>query len=342
MKNRVRLMVMSVIVVVLVVCVVPMLIQLNHLDHEVQSISQLRAHEHSIWILIAILSAGMMLGGYALATMQARQLAKPIVELIDNARLCGGGEEFVPLARTGIAEIDQLAQTFHNSASRMKEAIGRERQYSADVSHQLRTPLASLRLKLDAAGSRCPPEVIQPFLNDLLHMERTIDHLREATRTSGLLSDVVLLDGVTRRAYQRWQPILAQDGRSLVIPEVGSLAAQGSATSFDQILDVLISNAHAHGRGSIVVAIRSLWGGCAIDVADEGDGLIAGDEERIFRRGEGAGQGLGLSIARALTEADGGRLVLISRKPTTFSLVAIAPTDPVLVAAHGQPLPRWS
>jgi signal transduction histidine kinase len=342
MKSRFRLMVLSVIVGVLVVCVAPMLLELNHIDSELQSISQLRTHEHSIWVLIAILAVGMMLGGYALATMQAKQLAKPIVELIDSARLCGGGEEFAPLARTGIAEIDQLAQTFHNSACRMKEAIGRERQYSADVSHQLRTPLASLRLKLDAAGSRCSPELIQPFLNDLLHMERTIDHLRQATRTSGPFSEVVLLDGVAHRAYQRWQPILAKYGRSLVIPEVGSLAVQGSATSFDQILDVLISNAHVHGRGSIVVAIRSLWGGCAIDVADEGDGLSAGDEERIFRRGEGAGEGLGLSIARALTEADGGRLVLISRKPTTFSLVAMAPTDPVLAASDGQPLPRWS
>jgi signal transduction histidine kinase len=341
-RNRLRLMMMSAMLGVLVVCVAPILLELDHMNGEAPSMSHFRDHEHAIWILVAVLAIGIMLCGFAFATALAQRMVEPILELINSTRLCGDGQAFLPLAPTGIAEIDQLAQMFHNSATRVREAMVRERQYSADVSHQLRTPLASLRLRLDAAGSGCQPELVQPFLNDLLHMERTIDHLLQLARASSVLPDMVLLDGVMHRAYERWQPILAKDGRSLVISEAAAVAAQGSAIAFDQILDVLISNAHVHGRGSVVVTIRSLWGGCALDVSDEGDGLAAGDEDWIFRRGEGSGHGIGLSIARALTESEGGRLVLVSRKPTTFSLVALAPVDLLLVASGSRSLPASS
>ena len=110
---------------------------------------------------------------------------------------------------------------------------------------------------------------------------------------------------------------------------------QGSAIAFDQLLDVLISNAHRHGHGTITVAIRSLLGGTALDVQDEGTGLVAADAERIFRRGVGKHHGLGLSIGRTLAEAEGARLIVTNLLPTTFSLVALNAMEGVLVASHG-------
>ena len=114
---------------------------------------------------------------------------------------------------------------------------------------------------------------------------------------------------------------------------------QGSSTAFDQVLDVLISNAHRHGHGTITVAIRSLFGGTAIDVQDEGTGLAAADAEQIFRRGVGKHHGLGLSIGRTLAESEGARLVVTNLRPTTFSLVALNAVEGVLVASRGQSLP---
>jgi signal transduction histidine kinase len=282
----------------------------------------------------------MVVAGYVLATIQARRLAGVMVRLRDIARLCGEGEPFEPLAPTGIAEIDQLARTFQSSSLRIKEALLLERQFSADVSHQLRTPLASLRLKLDALDPvRWPAAKTQPFRNDLLQMERTIDHLLHLERAPTRLESVAVLDDVLRRALQRWTPILAADSRSIRVVEGASAVVQGSGIVFDQILDVLISNAHRHGEGTITVAVRSLLGGTALDVQDEGTGLAAADVERIFWRGVGEQNGLGLSIGRTLAEAEGARLMLTQLLPTTFSLVALNAVEGVLAASRGLPLP---
>lgn len=263
-----------------------------------------------------------------------------MVRLREIVQLCGQGESFEPLAPTGIVEIDQLARTVQSSAFQVKEAILLERQFSANVSHQLRTPLASLRLNLDALDPlRWPTEKTQPFRNDLMQMERTIDHLLHLDRAPARLDSVVVADDVIRRALQRWQPILTRDARLIGVVEGESAVVRGSAVVFDQVLDVLISNAHRHGHGTITVAIRSLLGGTAIDVQDEGTGLIAADAELIFQRGVGEHHGLGLSIGRTLAEAEGARLSVTNLLPTTFSLVALNAVEAVLVASHGQPLP---
>ncbi len=338
MKKHPSLLITAVLVAVTVLFVAPILIELDRLVRDGGRLTASRTDEHVVWVLLAGLSISMVLAGYVLATYQARRLTRPMERLRHIAELCGQGESFEPLAPTGIVEIDELAQTFQSSAFRVKEAILHERQFSADVSHQLRTPLASLRLKLDALDPvRWPTEKTQSFRNDLLQMERTIDHLLHLDRAPARLDSVVVVDDVIRRALQRWQPILTRDARHIRIVPGESAVVQGSAIAFDQVLDVLICNAHRHGHGTITLATRSLLGGTSIDVQDEGTELIVA--EQIFRRGVGEHNGLGLSIGRTLAEADGARLILTKLLPTTFSLVALNAVEGVLVAPHGQPLP---
>ena len=225
-------------------------------------------------------------------------------------------------------------------AFRVQGAILLERQFSADVSHQLRTPLTSLRLKLDALDpSRWPAQEMQPLRNDLIQMERTIDHLLNLDRAPARLNCVVVLDEVMGRTLQRWQPILAGESRPIRVVSRETAVVQGSAVVFDQILDVLICNAHRHGQGAITVTIRPLLGGTAIDVQDEGASLVTGDSERIFQRRIGDQHGLGLSIGRTLAEAEGARLILSNLAPTTFSLVALNAMDGVVGASHSQLVP---
>ena len=95
---------------------------------------------------------------------------------------------------------------------------------------------------------------------------------------------------------------------------------------------MLLENAIRHGRGAVTVATRQIPGGAAIDVADEGGVLDPTASERIFRRGEGKGTGIGLALARSLVEADGGRLVLSHQNPTTFSLILLDRGDDTPVA----------
>ncbi len=342
MTKRLSLFITGVLTVVLVLFVAPILIGLDRVVRDGGGSAAARTDEHAVWLLLAGLSVSIVVAGYVLATYQGRRLTRPMVRLSEIAQLCGQGESFEPLAPTGIVEIDQLAQTLQNSAFRVKEAILLERQFSADVSHQLRTPLASLRLKLDALDPVCwPTEKTQPLRNDLMQMERTIDHLLRLERAPARLDSVVVLDDVIHRALQRWQPILTGDARHIRVVDGEFALVQGSAIVFDQVLDVLISNAHRHGKGTITVAIRSLLGGTAIDVQDEGTGLVATDAEQIFRRGVGEQHGLGLSIGRTLAEAEGARLIVTNRQPTTFTLVALNAVEGVLVASHGQPLPTW-
>jgi signal transduction histidine kinase len=102
---------------------------------------------------------------------------------------------------------------------------------------------------------------------------------------------------------------------------------RASATSIEQILDVLIDNALTHGTGTICVTSRRIGGGAAIDVADEGSAAGAGTDEQVFARGHGSNNGIGLALARSIADAEGGRLIIARRQPTTFSLILLAADD---------------
>ena len=97
-----------------------------------------------------------------------------------------------------------------------------------------------------------------------------------------------------------------------------------SNSTFDQIVDVLVDNALRHGTGTITITTRHLAGGAAIAVSDEGTLSATLTEEDVFERGVGRDHGIGLSLARSLAVADGARLLLTSRGPTTFTLFLTA------------------
>jgi signal transduction histidine kinase len=206
-------------------------------------------------------------------------------------------------------------------------AHARERQFSSDVSHQLRTPLTRLRLRIETALRAQDSGELQAAVADLDHLDQTVHYLLSHARDARPEVGVISLDRSAERAEARWSALVAASGRTLVVRSGAHTPVLGSSVGVDQILDVLVHNAINHGVGEITVEVRDLFGGAAIDVSDEGSGLGTEDLTRIFRRGEGRGSGLGLSLARALAEGDGGRLVLKSRNPTTFSLILLEPED---------------
>ena len=125
---------------------------------------------------------------------------------------------------------------------------------------------------------------------------------------------------------------LADAGRRLtVVPAADLPPAAASAPANRQVLGVLLDNALRHGRGTVTVAARDAAQALALDIADEGR-IDAPDELFVRRSAAASGHGIGLALARSLTEAEGGRLVLSSRSPTTFTLLlplvpARAPID---------------
>ncbi len=275
-----------------------------------------------VMVGVALLALAL---GWLIGRRLARSMAAPLSELAAAAgRLADGG--VVQLAQaSGIAEIDTLAGALTTSSQRTSDALARERQFSADVSHQLRTPVTGLRLRLEAARADADPAVIDQALDDLGRLQTTIDHLVTYARDSVPVSTTSCLDLAIDRAAERWHHRVRAAGRLLLVAtdEPGEVIA--SSASIDQVLDVLVDNALHHGRGVIELRVRRIAGGHALDVADEGEGIPPGQSEEIFRRGHGVGTGIGLALARSMIDAEGGRLLLSNLAPTTFSVILLRP-----------------
>ena len=225
----------------------------------------------------------------------------------------------------GITEIDLLGTALVESSHRVTESLTRERRFSADVSHQLRTPLTGLRLKLEAAATNEQNQTLaRTALDDLDRVDSTVAHLLAFARDAVPPSSTSSLRDAVVAAKQRFESRAVTTERTLTVTGSVTDHVQASAPSIEQVLDVLLDNAFEHGEGQITMTLRSIAGGAAIDVNDEGALSDDVDEESLFRRGHGHNNGIGLALARSLAEAEGGRLLLVRRQPTTFSLVLLS------------------
>lgn len=281
------------------------------------------------WVLMAALALLIVLLAAALARYQAGRLAGPLERLTRAAQALGDGDFTIRAQRSGVREADSAELALEATARRLGALLERERFFSADVSHQLRTPLTGLLLGLESALERPGAdrtaairtavrrgEHLQDIIDDLLNLARDTGPGRERVDVGALLDDL----------KARWHGPLAAAGRPLHVtvqrplPEVRSLTS-----AIRQILDVLVDNAAAHGRGSVTVEAVDIGTGLAIDVGDEGAGVPDGAD--IFARrtsagdGNGHGHGIGLALARSLAEAAGGRLVLRRPAPPVFTLL---------------------
>jgi signal transduction histidine kinase len=283
------------------------------------------------WLLMAALALTVMLLGAALARHQAGRLAGPLERLTRAAQDLGEGDFTIRANASGIREVQAAEVALEATARRLGSVLDRERAFSADVSHQLRTPLTGLLLGLESALERPGADLsatirtavergehLQDIIDDLLRLARDAGPERQRLDTAALLEDL----------RDRWHGSLAAAGRPLTIavqhplPEVHSVPS-----AIKQILDVLVHNAATHGDGRITVEAGDVGSGLAIDVSDEGPGVADSEDIFLRRSSNGNGHGIGLALARSLAEAEGGRLVLRRPAPPIFTLLLPA-TDP--------------
>jgi signal transduction histidine kinase len=282
-------------------------------------------HRSRVAWLVMGAAAAMALGfGWLIAKRLASQLTRPVSELAAAASRLGDGGVLDAPPPSGIAEIDTLARVLIDNSARVNDALARERRFSADVSHQIRTPLAGMRLRLERAMAAPDPDAIALVMGDVDRLERTLDHLQAFARDTIPVRSVTRLDLAVRQADERWRTRVEAAGRRIRMAPSATITARGSGNGVEQVLDVLLDNALRHGQGVIDLALRRMVGGVAIDVADEGaiDAVVA---ERMFERHRGDHRGIGLALARSIAEAEGGRLVLAHRHPTTFSVILLDP-----------------
>jgi signal transduction histidine kinase len=268
-------------------------------------------------ILLMVGIGALAMGISALiAIYQSRRLARPVDRLAEAAARLGDGDFSAQPPLSGIPEVDAVSDTLGSTAARLDRMLQRERAFSEDASHQLRTPLTGLRVTLEAA--RLTPTVdrdaaLDAALGEIDRLERTVDDLLALAREPPVTRMPTDLAPLLATIEDDWHGRLAAEGRPLRVDvDPGLPPVAISPRSVRQVLDVLVENAWHHGSGAITLRARSTGGGVALEVADEGPG-VSGDPERIFERretGTPGGHGIGLALARSLTEAEGARLVL--------------------------------
>jgi signal transduction histidine kinase len=303
------------------------------------------------WLLLAAVAVGALLAAILVARRQARLISEPLEALSAASQRIAEGDLSARAELSAIPEIQSVAQTHNAMVGRLTEAIEKERHFSANASHQLRTPLTGLQLGLDAALQNPAadlPSVLLDASRRVRQLHRTVDEVLALARLGPeqwLLAESHPVVATMEEIERRWHGQLAGEGRRLVLtlePETTTIEVPASLVT--QILNVLIDNAFRHGRGTVTLTVREISQTLAIDVADEGSIAIA--SAAVFVRGTsgGSGHGIGLAIARSMAEASGGRLLLAHRSPVTFTLfLPTAPAGPgaaTWVEPNAQPVVR--
>lgn len=235
---------------------------------------------------------------------------------------------------TGVPEVDSIGRILERNQLSLSRALSAERSFAADASHQLRTPLAALLLRLEEIGHTedlgeakaearvaiSQTERLASVVDDLLHRTR-------AGHADGGRS--VSLDTVLSVLEQEWHPSFQAQGRMVDVSSERAMIVRASASAMSQVLNTLVENSLQHGGGTVFISARRSGPSALIQVSDEGDGIPVDLARTVFDRAvtTGQGTGLGLSVARERAEAFGGRLELDDPATARFSFyVSMAPS----------------
>jgi signal transduction histidine kinase len=294
----------------------------------------LGAQQRRSWLLIGALGVGGVVIAFALAAAQARRLSRPLEAVAASSARLGEGDFSVRVPRSGVPEIDAIAASLDRSAERIARLVGREREFSSNVSHQLRTPLTALRLRLEESAHDPQAETLEAAVREADRLEATVAALLRYARAESAGERVpTALDAIAAEHVRNWQPLAARAGRRLELADGAGggrpLAVLASRGTVGQVLDVLLDNALRHGRGPIRVELAADERWVTLAIEDRGEGVPADAQELIFERGTSpaGGTGIGLHLARALVVSDGGALRLTRAAPPRFELRLRRPAD---------------
>ncbi|MFD9480553.1 ATP-binding protein [Streptomyces nojiriensis] len=262
-----------------------------------------------------------------LAVRQANRLASPLTDLAETAERLGSGDPRPRHKRYGVPELDRVADVLDSSAERIGRMLTAERRLAADASHQLRTPLTALSMRLeeitvtdDLATVREEATIALTQVERLTDVvQRLLTNSRDPRTGSAVPFD---LDEVVKQQVEEWRPAYRSAGRAIVRSGRTGVRAVGTPGAVSQVLATLVENALMHGGGTVALRTRVIGNQAVLEVTDEGPGVPPDLGNRIFERtisGRNS-TGIGLAVARDLAEADGGRLELLQAQPPVFAL----------------------
>ncbi len=271
-------------------------------------------------IAIALLLAAITVLTLITALVLARRLTRPLARLSRAAAQVGQGRTPEPLPEQGPEELAQLARRFNRMAQDVRELLANRTTLLAGISHDLRTPLARMRLALELLPRAADPALVDGLRRDIEEMDRLIGEFLELGRglQPGQQTDTdlrVLLDELVADSRRGGGDIRLTAPASCIFP--------ANARALRRILANLIENAARYGEGKpIDVELSKTASGATIRVLDRGPGIPEAEREAVFqpfhrlepsRSTATGGSGLGLAVARQLAQANGWQLELRAR-----------------------------
>lgn len=279
--------------------------------------------------IVALVVASSIAAGTIVAAVTAGRIADPLIDLAQRAAAMAKGDFRSEWKSYGISELDRVSRALGDANSEIALRLEREGEIVGDVSHQLRSRLTAIQLRLDELSMHDDPAVVaesEAALQQVERLSRELDEMVAASRNDPASPNDIDVEEMVRTLIGDFRTSFSAAGRSISATFTGGTTAVSARPGrLREALSVLVDNALQHGAGTCRIAVDDLPTAdmVRITVADEGRGVDDALVGMIFRRGfsAGRGNGVGLSLARALVEADGGRLELTSRRPAVFSIV---------------------
>ena len=290
--------------------------------------------------------AGSMLIGWLLARSLSRELSAPLIYLAAQAEQIGSGGVRARVEKSGIEEIDLVSEELARTGERMAGRLAAERQAAADASHQLRTPLTALSMRLEEIELISTEDEVRAeartCLEQVERMTNVVTELLDVSKRQTSQTEAIHILEVFNTAREEWEDQFEAAGRPLVFLDEAERPILADAGKLGQVLATLIENSLRYGGGTTRVWAHAGTSkrGVVIEVSDEGEGIDESLAPDIFEKGvSGHGStGIGLALAHDLAQAMGGRLELKTNKPPVFtvSIAAIpASLDPDRVMPEG-------
>ncbi len=318
---------------------------MTHLGRPIGAVritQSLRAVHHAVRRSIgglALVAGVVLLMGLLAGALIARHLAGPLRHLELTAGRIAHGDLDRRAVVEGTSEQRSLARSFNEMTERLARSLRSQREFVADASHQLRTPLTGLRLRVEEArvavgahgGSTDAQDELDGALGEVDRLSHIVDELLLLSQTEGAAAaaDTIDLSGAASASVARWAAMAGEHGLDLSADSTDAATVRCARADLDRSLDSLIENAIQYAPPGTAICVRAL--GHAIEVVDEGPGLAPDELDDVFERfhrgraGRSGprGTGLGLPIARALmrrwnatttieNRADGGARAAIS------------------------------